>query len=985
MLKPNRLSLILNQKQFAAFISVYLFSIALVLGFTFWGVQQHIQNELIALKIPKETQAKTTVAILDLSLATIVDDLEVLANLPDLQTLLSIDNQVTRQSLALDYLSFSHAKKIYDQLRYLDEKGQEIVRVNFNHQEPRIIPDKDLQNKAHRYYFTETMRLEQGQIYISPLDLNIEQGKVELPYKPMIRFATPVFDRSGKKRGIVIINYLAQFLLNAFKQTHSSDNVKTMLVNADGYWLSAPDPADEWGFMFNNQKRFSNRYPEAWHEISQQEKGAFSIQNNLFVFDTVYPLKHMDIHKKTPLVNKTGFWKVVFMIPYSTQFSFWLKEHQRIAFLVSLFLLILGIAEWKILLLSLNRRQAEQNLAASEARQRAIIENEPECIKIVDAQGRLQLMNHAGLQMIEADSFEQVQGANVLDLIAPEYQRDYAELHRRVLAGEYMQMEYEIIGLKGGRCWLETRAVPMQDSNGDWIHLAVTRDISERKHADMELRQAKETADQANQAKSEFLANMSHEIRTPMNAILGFSDILAELVQDSAQRYYLNAIKTSGKTLLQLINDILDLSKIEAGKLELHSCQLEINAVFTDLSLIFTQKMAENDISFVVKIADNLPQYVLLDETRLRQVLLNIVGNAVKFTHEGFIHINVACESTNSSERVDLRIDIEDSGIGIPPEQLDAIFSAFTQQKNQSARYGGTGLGLTICKRLIEMMGGTISVRSQVGKGSCFSIALPEVEICNPAEISNAECNHLPTKAIHFQPATLLLVDDIESNRLLIKSYLLQYPELQIIEATSGEQALTLAAAQFFDLIFMDRRLSDADGDSICQKIRAMPEKADIPIIMITASAIVLPEQQHNPFYNLQLNKPIAKTDLLYAMQTLLPLDASAEINPQQPAASADMFDAEPAVTKNVTELIALLRTHYQKQLAGFNNSGVLEIDVLIETAEELLNIAAQYHCHILADWANTLKSQAELFDLENLPKTLAYFPLLLEQLHLQT
>jgi nitrogen fixation negative regulator NifL len=625
------------------------------------------------------------------------------------------------------------------------------------------------------------------------------------------------------------------------------------------------------------------------------------------------------------------------------------------------------------------RKQIEQKLVNSESRLRMILESEPECIKIIDSAGRLQLMNRAGLQMIEADSFAQVQGKPVLPLIAPEYQKGYAELMERVIAGEKMQMEYEIIGLKGGRCWLETHAVPMQESDSSIVHLAVTRDISERKQIEEALRQAKQAAEQANHAKSEFLANMSHEIRTPMNAILGFSDILSDLVTDSTHRYYLDAIHRSGKTLLQLINDILDLSKIEAGKFEVVYQSVIIRNIFNDIRLIFSQKIAEKNIKFTLSFNEQIPQHLWLDEIRLRQIMLNLMGNAIKFTHQGFIRLNVTCKpSSDLSGFIDLIIEIEDSGIGIPAEQIEIIFSAFTQQKNQSIQYGGTGLGLTICKRLIEMMGGTISVRSQIGMGSCFRIELPRVEICNSAEISSIEAKRLTAQAIHFQPANLLLVDDIESNRLLIKTYLHDYAELQIVEAVNGKQALELIAKHPFDLIFMDKHLPYMDGDSVCERIRAEPNYTNVPIIMVTATALVLSEQQRPPAYNLRLTKPVSKAELLNAMQTLLPLNESVEINLQEPTVSAV---EEIAVVENLPELIELLRSHYQERIAMLHNSGAFEIDVMIEIADELLEIAEQYHCQLLENWATTLRKEAELFDLENLPKTLSGFNVVIANL----
>jgi CheY-like chemotaxis protein len=477
---------------------------------------------------------------------------------------------------------------------------------------------------------------------------------------------------------------------------------------------------------------------------------------------------------------------------------------------------------------------------------------------------------------------------------------------------------------------------------------------------------------------------MSHEIRTPMNAILGFGDILSDLITDKIQRFYLNAIQTSGKTLLQLINDVLDLSKIEAGKLELDYKAVELKTVFDDIHLIFMQKISEKSLDFSIEIAENTPPVLFLDDIRLRQILLNLVGNAIKFTSHGFVRISVNPSGFQNQEGlVDLTIDVEDSGIGISQDQQDRIFDSFTQQKNQSAKFGGTGLGLTISKRLIEMMGGTISVRSQKGIGSCFTLSLPQVEICHQSTIPTEKKALLSlNQAAPFQPASLLLVDDLESNRLLVTSYLHEYPELAITEAESGEQALELIKQHHFDLILMDRRLPGEDGDSVCKKIKSLSDCVDIPIIMITASALLLPEtEEQSIFYDVQLNKPVNKNELLSAMQIFLPINEDTVRNSQILTETVQTSFEEIAAPEKLSELVALLKTDYQAGIAKLNNSGALQVDSILEIAQQLIQIAQQYHCKPLYEWANELKTQAELFDLAGLSKTLTGFDSLLKKL----
>ncbi|TVQ14827.1 MAG: PAS domain-containing sensor histidine kinase [Balneolaceae bacterium] len=261
----------------------------------------------------------------------------------------------------------------------------------------------------------------------------------------------------------------------------------------------------------------------------------------------------------------------------------------------------------------------------------------------------------------------------------------------------------------------------------------ILQDIRERRKYINDLKRAKERAELADKAKSEFLANISHEIRTPLNGILGFADLLGSNIQDPKNRHYLENIRSSGQNLLQLINDILDLSKIESGRIELQHDVVDIHSLLREIESIFSLQLLQKKITFRAEVAPDMPRKLILDEIRIRQILLNLIGNAIKFTGQGYVRVKVRTDKRDSSKnRTNLIISVEDTGIGIEPSQQKIIFESFRQQSGQSNRkYGGTGLGLTITKRLTQKMGGSIGVVSAPGKGSTFTIRIPGVE-CIP-------------------------------------------------------------------------------------------------------------------------------------------------------------------------------------------------------------------------------------------------------------
>ena len=385
----------------------------------------------------------------------------------------------------------------------------------------------------------------------------------------------------------------------------------------------------------------------------------------------------------------------------------------------------------------------------------------------------------------------------------------------------------------GREVWLEYHANRFL-SHGEPHLLLLLHDVTEQEHFQEALEQAKEAAEAANRAKSEFLANMSHEIRTPLNAVIGFSNLLASVVADPKQKSYIESIQTSGESLLRLLNDILDLSKIEANRFELKYSPTDLRSLIIEVKQIFSQQTSQKNIQLITDVNPELPAVLLLDEIRLRQILINLAGNAVKFTEKGYIKIAVDMANKKEADNtLDIDISVEDTGIGIPEHETARIFESFRQQAGQSSsEFGGTGLGLTICKRLVEMMGGTISVRSMVGKGSTFSISIRNVAISHKA-LPAVEEKPGP-ETVKFEKARVLVVDDVESNSRLM-SEILSNANLDVLTADSGRKALVIADEHQPDVILMDLWMPEMDGVEATKRLKTGLRTNAIPVIAVSA------------------------------------------------------------------------------------------------------------------------------------------------------
>jgi len=535
------------------------------------------------------------------------------------------------------------------------------------------------------------------------------------------------------------------------------------------------------------------------------------------------------------------------------------------------------------------RREAIAKLADSEARARMIVDTAHDAFVGMDSSGQIVNWN-AAAEATFGWSAAEVVGRTLSDVIIPiEFREAHVRGIKRFLetgAAPVVNQRLELSALhRSGREFpIElTVTAPTRFRDG-YFFGAFLRDISERRERDEQLRRAKESAEAATRAKSEFLANMSHELRTPLNGVLGYAQLLQRDAGMSArQREALDAITKSGSHLLEVINEILDLSKIEAGRVDTHATATDLFQLAPDLRQLLAESARRKALRLRTSVAPDVPPAVCLDGRHLRQVLLNLLGNAIKFTNEGEIRLGI----TRAGEDR-LLFEVVDTGVGIEPDALTTIFDAFIQTAS-GANAGGSGLGLTISRHLVAMMGGALQAESVLGSGSRFFFTLPLVashDVCAACQEAGGSVEP-PLDAVLApgQTLTALVADDSTLNRRILGD-LLESAGAGVIHATGGEEAIALAASHRPDVIFMDLRMPGLDGLEATRRLKADAVTRHIPVIAVTASALGdAPQAARDAGCVDYLAKPIRAQALFAALQRHLGLEF---VVPAQNAAAAE-------------------------------------------------------------------------------------------------
>ncbi len=423
------------------------------------------------------------------------------------------------------------------------------------------------------------------------------------------------------------------------------------------------------------------------------------------------------------------------------------------------------------------------------------------------------------------------------------FRKHYNYIRHHLKEGEVIEKEFRLKHKTGSDVWIITREVPFKrNEDGEVLEVLGTAiDITSRKLAEKELIQAKKDAEEAARIKSDFLSTMSHEIRTPMNAIIGFTDLLLTSNLPEEHLQYLNTIKYSADNLMVILNDILDFSKIEAGKFSLEEFEFDLREKIGHLYRTFEFKAKEKGIKLSFDIDDKMPAILIGDAYRLNQILINLIGNALKFTSEGYVNISILIEKEDA-DNVDLNICVKDSGIGISDDKLSLIFDSFSQAHNNNATkfFGGTGLGLSITRKITELMQGEITAESELGAGSTFCVKLT-FRKGNPVLTRVVSNINAPFSLKGF---SVIVAEDILANQLLLK-HLLKRWEADFVICDNGQEVLNALELRNFDLILMDLQMPVMDGITAMKAIRnSFPHLDKVPVLAFTADTFAQTSQE---------------------------------------------------------------------------------------------------------------------------------------------
>ncbi|MBF0370564.1 MAG: response regulator [Magnetococcales bacterium] len=821
-----------NKSLFIRNLSIILGGFALILWVTAYI---HDASEQTAQEYAGQQELQRVLKGAAHDLEEVIFDLDLLTRSDDLADFLRKVDEESKEFLTHQLQFLAQEKRVYDHVRFLNEEGMELIRINSDHSgKTTTVPISKLQSKSERDYFKGAINLSKGEFHISRFDLNVEHGQIQEPHMPMIRFSAPVFDGDGRKRGVIVLNYLGNTILDSIRDIFKDSDNQVYLIDQEGYFLLTPHAGEAWGFLFKHEATFESRYPMMWSYLQQRPSGAFRTLNGHFIFDTLTVYMRDDLKKR--IERNEQKWTTIIHIDHNMWSMQNLRDHPIAAIILLCSGLMAFAIAWIVSLIMIARQRADQakKEVMRELEFQKLALDEHAIVSATDVKGNITYVNDKFIAISGYDEAELI-GQNHRMVKSDEHSLAfYKEMWKTIANGRPWHGEVRNYKQDGSSYWVRATIVPFLNEKGKpFKYVSIRTDVTAMKALEAGLLEAKEAAEAAGRAKSDFLANMSHEIRTPMNAIIGLSHLCLQTRLTNRQKDYIHKVHNSATSLLRIINDILDFSKIEAGRLDMEAIEFTLEEVLGNISSMISLKAQEKKLEFLMETDREIPPSLVGDPLRLGQVLINLANNAIKFTEEGEVAV-ITEVLEQETESVHLQFTLRDTGIGMTPEQQAGLFQAFSQADSTITRkYGGTGLGLTISQRLIEMMGGSIRVESERGKGSRFIFDV-HLGVSNRV----VEKNLIPSTDLRGMK--VLAVDDNDSARGIMADYLTSF-SFKVTKARDGKEAIIAVqeaelAEEPFDLVVTDYMMPELDGITAAAKIRKELDLKKPPVVIMATA-----------------------------------------------------------------------------------------------------------------------------------------------------
>lgn len=647
-------------------LSVLVPMTVIIVGFTLFFYHTQRENELRIHHMNEKSHVDLAIKVIGDNFDAIISDLLILAEHRPLQQYLQSDNAKCLKHLEDAFFLFSRRKRIYDQIRYIDNQGVEIVRINYNNGHPAVVPQDRLQNKYKRYYFMDTYVLQRNQVFVSPFDLNIENGEIEHPFKPMIRFGTPVFDQNNQKRGVVILNYLGDHLLQKVEDLASGFNCEYAILDSKSYFIKSFQRDREWGFMFDGGKDWTldRQYPELGDAIKERFEGQVQNEHGLFTYKRIFPIKQSDVISGSdggPL------------------------ESTEIAHL--------GEAYYWVILTRLSNEQIYHK--TDLLLKRSLILNTGVIFFLA-----------IGLWFVSAikyrEMYEQMTHCSIVNVELQKTNQKVVQLHKEILSyNEKLEkknsvLQQEIVERKKAEERLQEFSEKLED-------------IVKQRSRELEKAQEQLVRKEKLATLGQLAGGVGHELRNPLTVINNALYVLKMTIPDTNEmgKEYVDIIESEIKNAEKIVADLLDFARIKT----VEKTRIDVASLIDDV----LKKAPPPENIHVSVDMDHPGLEIFGDSQKITQVLLNLVTNAYQAMPKGG-------DLVLSGERIDgkIRLEVRDTGAGIPEENVDKIFEPLFTTKAK-----GIGLGLSVSRNLIEANGGALTVQSTIGRGSSFVISLP--------------------------------------------------------------------------------------------------------------------------------------------------------------------------------------------------------------------------------------------------------------------